>query len=166
VIVLVLGGTRSGKSEVAERRATALGPSVTYVATAILSADDPNLAARIAAHQLRRPPAWTTIEAGPDLMGALAAAAPADVVLVDSLGTWVGTQLDRGIDIDGVVDAICARTAPIVLVSDEVGLGVHPSTEVGRRFRDVLGELNRAVADVANEVSLVIAGRVLPLESA
>jgi adenosylcobinamide kinase/adenosylcobinamide-phosphate guanylyltransferase len=86
------------------------------------------------------------------------------VVLVDSLGTWVGTQLDRGIDIDGVVDAICARTAPIVLVSDEVGLGVHPSTEVGRRFRDVLGELNRAVADVADEVSLVVAGRVLPLE--
>ena len=60
--------------------------------------------------------------------------------------------------------ALGARTGPTVLVSEEVGLGVHPSTEVGGRFRDALGSLNQAVAELADEVLLVIAGRVLPLE--
>ncbi|MEY2455456.1 MAG: adenosylcobinamide kinase / adenosylcobinamide-phosphate guanylyltransferase, partial [Acidimicrobiaceae bacterium] len=86
------------------------------------------------------------------------------VVLVDSLGPWVGAQLEDRIDIGALLATLQARVAPVVLVSDEVGLGVHPSTELGRRFRDALGELNRAIAEVADEVLLVVAGRVLPLE--
>ncbi|MEY2588952.1 MAG: adenosylcobinamide kinase / adenosylcobinamide-phosphate guanylyltransferase [Acidimicrobiaceae bacterium] len=168
MIVFVLGGARSGKSEVAERRATVLatesaGGSVTYVATAI-DRGDTDLAARIAAHQSRRPATWPTIEAGADLVGALTEADPAAVVLVDSLGPWVGAQLEDPIDADALLATLRARVAPVVLVSDEVGLGVHPSTELGRRFRDALGELNRAIAEVADEVLLVVAGRVLPLE--
>jgi adenosyl cobinamide kinase/adenosyl cobinamide phosphate guanylyltransferase len=169
VIVLLLGGTRSGKSEVAERRATKLAEerdaAVTYVATAI-DEGDPDLASRIHAHRERRPSGWKTIEAGADLAGALGAAAGDDVVLVDSLGPWVATQLARGVDVASIVAALHARAAPVVIVSDEVGLGVHPSTEPGRRFRDLLGELNRAIADEADEVALVVAGRVLPLERA
>ena len=167
MIVLVLGGTRSGKSEVAERRAAALAQdwaaAVTYVATAIDEGDQ-DLAARIKAHRERRPSSWTTIEAGADLAGALRSAVGADVVLVDSLGPWVANQLAGELDVASVVSALRARSAPAVVVSDEVGLGVHPSTEPGRRFRDLLGELNRAIADAADEVLLVVAGRVLPLE--
>jgi adenosyl cobinamide kinase/adenosyl cobinamide phosphate guanylyltransferase len=167
VIVLVLGGARSGKSEVAERRAAALArdrdATVTYVATA-LDEGDADLAARIHAHRERRPPSWKTIEAGLDLAGALRTATCDDVVLVDSLGPWVATQLAGGVDVASVVAALHARALPVVVVSDEVGLGVHPSTEPGRRFRDLLGELNRAIADAADEVVLVVAGRVLPLE--
>jgi adenosylcobinamide kinase/adenosylcobinamide-phosphate guanylyltransferase len=167
VIVLVLGGTRSGKSEIAERRAGSLahstGTTVTYVATAV-ERGDADLAARIRAHQARRPPEWGTVEAGADLVAALAAVPSDHVVLVDSLGPWIATQLDDEVDVASVVCALTAHAAPVVLVSDEVGLGVHPSTEEGRRFRDALGELNRAVADVADEVLLVVAGRVLPLE--
>ena len=169
MIVLVLGGTRSGKSDVAERRATALaaqsGANVTYVATAI-DGDDADLSARIDAHRQRRPRRWGTIEAGPNLAGALRDAAPDHVVLVDSLGPWVAAQLDGDAAVEPVLAALRARLAPVVIVSDEVGLGVHPSTEQGRRFRDVLGDVNRAVAEVADEVMLVVAGRVLPLERA
>ncbi|MEY2406985.1 MAG: adenosylcobinamide kinase / adenosylcobinamide-phosphate guanylyltransferase [Acidimicrobiaceae bacterium] len=168
MIVFVLGGARSGKSEVAERRATVLATesgagSVTYVATAI-DRGDTDLAARIAAHQSRRPSTWRTLEAGTDLVGALTEADPGAVVLVDSLGPWIGAQLEDRIDASALLATLRARVAPVVLVSDEVGLGVHPSTELGRRFRDALGELNRAIAEVADEVLLVVAGRVLPLE--
>ena len=164
MIVLVLGGARSGKSEVAEQRAASLasGP-VTYIATAMVGRGDEDLDDRVRAHRDRRPASWSTLEAGADLVGALRAADARTVVLVDSLGPWVATQLDGGVDVPGVVAALEARDAPTVLVSDEVGLGVHPSSEDGRRFRDALGELNRAIADVADEVSLVVAGRVLPL---
>ena len=169
MILLVLGGARSGKSEVAERRAASFaedrGVTVTYVATAD-DEGDPDLMARIRVHQDRRPPGWRTVEAGADLAGALRMVARDDVLLVDSLGPWVATQLAGGIDVASVVDALRTRAAPVVVVSDEVGLGVHPSTEPGRRFRDLLGELNRAIADAADEVVLVVAGRVLPLERA
>jgi adenosyl cobinamide kinase/adenosyl cobinamide phosphate guanylyltransferase len=169
MIVLLLGGTRSGKSEVAERRAAALaadlGATVTYLATAI-DEGDPDLAARIRAHRERRPPTWRTLDAGADPAGALRSARSDDVVLVDSLGPWAATQLDGGLDVEPVLAALRARVAPVVVVSDEVGLGVHPSTEAGRRFRDLIGELNRAIADAADEVVLVVAGRVLPLERA
>jgi adenosylcobinamide kinase / adenosylcobinamide-phosphate guanylyltransferase len=164
VITLVLGGTRSGKSEVAETLVTGGAGPVTYVATG--RATDGDMAARIAAHRARRPAAWATVEAGADLP-AVTAAADGDV-LVDSLGTWVAGHAD--LDPDG--EALCAAlrrrdaagTGDTVVVSEEVGLGIHAATDVGRRFADVLGELNRAVADVSDRVLLVVAGRVLPLE--
>ena len=84
-------------------------------------------------------------------------------MLVDALGTWVAAHDDLAVDTPALVAAL-QRPGATVVVSDEVGLGVHPSSEVGRRFRDVLGDVNRAVADVADEVLLVVAGRVLPLD--
>ena len=165
MITLVLGGTRSGKSEVAERL-VAGAAGVTYLATGI--ATDGDMAARIAAHRARRPAGWTTVEAGAALVEALAAAR--GTVLVDSLGTWVAAHPDLAPDTGALCASLARRRADAgrgddtVLVSEEVGLGVHPPTEVGRRFADALGEVNRAVAEVADEVLLVVAGRVLPLE--
>ena len=166
MIVLVLGGARSGKSEVAERLATKLAEHrpVTYVATGVVDDTDVDFAERVAVHQKRRPEAWRTVEAGVDLVGSLHHAEPSATVLVDSLGTWVAAQPDLMVDMGALLAVLTARPGPTVLVSDEVGLGVHPSSELGRRFRDVLGEVNREIADVADEVLLVVAGRVLPLD--
>ncbi len=160
MITLVLGGARSGKSEVGERLAAALGPDVTYLATAAFDPADDDWARRIEKHRARRPPSWTTVEAGPDLPTIVAALA--GPVLVDSLGTWVA-GCSAPPDADALCHALAHRDGSTVVVSEEVGLGVHPSTEVGRAFRDVLGTLNQAVADVADDVLLVVAGRVLPL---
>jgi adenosylcobinamide kinase/adenosylcobinamide-phosphate guanylyltransferase len=161
MIVLVLGGTRSGKSEVAERLAASLPQPVTYVATGI--ATDPAMAERIAAHRARRPAAWSTREAGADLVGALGNA-PSGTVLVDSLGTWVASHDDLAVEPDELLTALAQRDGDTVVVSEEVGLSIHAPTELGRRFVDALGAVNRAVADAADEVLLVIAGRVLPLD--
>jgi adenosylcobinamide kinase / adenosylcobinamide-phosphate guanylyltransferase len=162
VITLVLGGTRSGKSEVAETLLAAAGP-VTYLATGQVT--DPDMADRIAAHRRRRPETWRTVEAGADLVAAVGRAD--GPVLVDSLGTWVAAHPDLTPDAAALITALRARAAreagATVLVSEEVGLGVHPPTEVGRRFADALGTLNGAVAEIADRVLLVVAGRVLPL---
>jgi adenosyl cobinamide kinase/adenosyl cobinamide phosphate guanylyltransferase len=162
LITLVLGGTRSGKSEVAEGLAARSGLPVTYVATG--RADDAGMVARIAAHRARRPAAWTTVEAGEDLPDVLRDLA--GPVLVDSLGTWVAGHDDLDPDPAPLCTALREREGDTVVVSEEVGLGVHAPSEAGRRFTDVLGTLNRAVADVADRVLLVVAGRVLPLERA
>jgi adenosylcobinamide kinase/adenosylcobinamide-phosphate guanylyltransferase len=153
-VTLVLGGARSGKSAFAERRA---GPgSVTYVATG----DGADMPERVAAHRARRPSTWTTIEAV-DLVGVLSSVV--GTVLVDSLTTWVAGAAGFEVDIDELCRALSSRSGDTVVVSDEVGLGVHPSTEVGRAFRDALGLVNQAVAAVADEVLLVVAGRALVL---
>jgi adenosylcobinamide kinase/adenosylcobinamide-phosphate guanylyltransferase len=161
VITVVLGGARSGKSEVAERLAG--DGAVTYVATGTRPDPgvDPTWAARIARHRDRRPASWTTIEAGADLPAVVASLE--GTVLVDSLGTWVAGADGFVVDADSLVDALAARDGWTVVVSDEVGLGVHPETAVGVAFRDALGDVNRAVAAVADEVLLVVAGRVLQL---
>ncbi|MEY2448506.1 MAG: adenosylcobinamide kinase / adenosylcobinamide-phosphate guanylyltransferase [Acidimicrobiaceae bacterium] len=161
MITLVLGGARSGKSDTAERMAAERSTAVVYVATAILDGDA-DLAARVAAHQVRRPANWKTIEAGADLVGALRSATDG-TVLLDALGPWVAGHDRFAVDVHALLDALSHRSGDTIVVSEEVGLGVHPSTEAGRQFRDALGDVNRAVADVADEVFLVVAGRVLPL---
>jgi nicotinate-nucleotide--dimethylbenzimidazole phosphoribosyltransferase len=165
VITLVLGGTRSGKSAVAEDLAARHGPPVTYVAT-IDPRGDPDLEARVAAHRRRRSPAWDTIDAGDDLSGVLAGLR--GTVLVDSLGPWVAAGMAAAADEPAALSAalcaaLCGRSGDTVVVSDEVGLAVHPSTEEGRRFRDALGAVNHAVSGVADRAYLVVAGRALPL---
>ena len=157
-LTLVLGGARSGKSELAE---SMVDGDVVYVATGEVTDDD--MGARIAAHKLRRPPAWETVECSDDLAGALRAIAAERTVLVDSLGTWVARLDGFDADTSRLVDSLRARTGTTVVVSEEVGLGVHPETEVGRRWRDALGDVNRAVADAVDEVLLVVAGRTLRL---
>jgi adenosylcobinamide kinase/adenosylcobinamide-phosphate guanylyltransferase len=174
--VLVLGGARSGKSERAELR-LAGEPDVTYVATAPNSPaghDDPDWAARVAAHRARRPPWWRTAETT-DLAGLLATARGA--LLIDGIGTWLAAVLD---DCGGWDDRAAARdelagriaeligawrqtSAHVVAVSDETGLGVVPATPAGRLFRDELGRLNQALAAESEEAELVVAGRILPL---
>jgi len=168
VITLVIGGARSGKSEVAERLAASAagdGGAVVYIATAALDAGDADMAVRIAAHRARRPPSWRTVECGGGLVDAVAGSDPDGAMLVDSLGTWVAAASPAfDVDARALCDALIARRADTVVVSEEVGLGVHPSSETGRRFRDALGACNRSVADVSDRVLLVVAGRVLPLE--
>ncbi|HEX6310730.1 MAG TPA: bifunctional adenosylcobinamide kinase/adenosylcobinamide-phosphate guanylyltransferase [Acidimicrobiia bacterium] len=159
MIVLVLGGTRSGKSEVAERLAAGFGERCTFVATAVIT--DPQLAARVEAHRARRPATWSTIECGPDLPEVIAGID--GPVLVDSLGTWVAHAPGMAVDAAALATALGRRRAPTVLVSEEVGLAVHPTTESGRRFTDALGDVNRGVAAVADRVLLVVAGRALDL---
>ncbi len=171
-ITLVLGGARSGKSAVAERLAASFaspGSPVVYVATGPSPSDDADWAARVAAHRARRPAAWSTVEVGPggDLDAALASAS--GPVLVDSLGTWVTGLAGFGAD-GGPAAALCDRLvarrasgSPTVVVSEEVGMSVHPESPLGRDFRDALGDLNQDVARVADVVQLVVAGRVLTL---
>jgi adenosylcobinamide kinase/adenosylcobinamide-phosphate guanylyltransferase len=85
-------------------------------------------------------------------------------VLVDALGTWLARRDRFEVDAGGLCRALSGRRGDTVLVSDEVGMGVHPSSETGRQFRDALGALNQRVADVADHVVLVLAGRVLQLD--
>jgi adenosylcobinamide kinase / adenosylcobinamide-phosphate guanylyltransferase len=164
VITLVLGGAGSGKSALAERLAERLaarsGLAVTYLATG--ASTDDEMATRIAAHQARRPGAWRTVEAGAGLVDHLAGVqGPA---LIDSLGTWVAGAPGFAVDCDRLCRVLEGRSGDTVVVSEEVGLGVHPSSASGRHFRDALGVLNQAVARIADDVLLVVAGRALHLE--
>jgi adenosylcobinamide kinase/adenosylcobinamide-phosphate guanylyltransferase len=159
VITLVLGGARSGKSEVAEGLCA---EPVTYVATGV--ARDADMAARIAAHRARRPAGWTTLEAAPPAdLPSLVRGVASSTLLVDSLTTWLADAPEFTVDAGALCRALTGRDGDAVVVSDEVGLGVHPSSEAGRVFRDRLGELNRQVAAAADRVLLVVAGRVLSL---
>ncbi|HLY82195.1 MAG TPA: bifunctional adenosylcobinamide kinase/adenosylcobinamide-phosphate guanylyltransferase [Acidimicrobiales bacterium] len=162
MITLVLGGARSGKSALAERLALDLPEPVTYLATGV--ATDPEMTARIAAHQARRPAGWRTVEAGVDLVDVLALLTGS--VVVDSLGAWVAGVPGFAVAPEGLCRVLQARSGDSVVVSDEVGLGVHPSSQAGRWFRDALGELNQAVAAIADDVVLVVAGRVLHVDRA
>ena len=171
MIALVLGGARSGKSEVAEGMAARLPQPVTYVATAFVGGgssdrEDPDLILRVAAHRARRPATWRTVEPDPgsDLAGVTGRLT--GTVLVDSLGMWLAAGDEQAGDGDRLCRELVARPGDTVVVSDEVGLGVHPSSASGLVFRDALGELNRRVAAVADDVVLVVAGRVLPLQAA
>jgi adenosylcobinamide kinase/adenosylcobinamide-phosphate guanylyltransferase len=168
-ITLVLGGARSGKSEIAERRAVALGGPITYVATGGAPEGDPEWAERVEHHRGRRPADWLTVEVGPggDLSASLGSLV--GPVLIDSLGTWVAGLVEfgaQGAERDALVERLVARRSAghaTVVVSEEVGLGVHPSSASGRAFRDALGTLNKTVAAVADSCLLVVAGRALEL---
>jgi adenosylcobinamide kinase/adenosylcobinamide-phosphate guanylyltransferase len=173
--VLVTGGVRSGKSRHAEGLLDAY-PDVTYVAPGPTTDEDadPDWAERIAAHRSRRPAGWTTLESR-DLAAALMTPGP---VLVDCLGTWLTAVLDReqawerpGPQVHELVENYISAavvefrraTGPVVLVTNEVGLGVVPAHRSGRLFRDLLGLTNQRLAAECDEVHLVVAGRVLVL---
>jgi adenosylcobinamide kinase / adenosylcobinamide-phosphate guanylyltransferase len=168
-ITLVLGGARSGKSETAEKLALRFGTPVTYVATGIAEQGDADWVERIRRHRERRPVGWMTLEVGPKEDLGTAIRAITGPALIDSLGTWVAGLPAFGADgpqYAALCEGLAARRGaglPTVVVSEEVGLGVHPSSTAGRLFRDALGSLNRLVADSADSVLLVVAGRVLTL---
>jgi adenosylcobinamide kinase / adenosylcobinamide-phosphate guanylyltransferase len=164
VITLVLGGARSGKSTYAERLTARLPSPITYVATLQIG-DDQDLSARVARHRSRRPDDWRTLETGLDLPGAVRSLTGS--MLLDSLGPWVAAHGEDGTaDGAALCRALTERTGDSVVVSEEVGLGVHPSSAAGRQFRDALGTLNQDVAEVADHVLLIVAGRALPLHRA
>ncbi len=162
MISLLLGGARSGKSEVAEALASRLPQPVIYVATA--AASDEEMEGRIRAHRARRPSGWRTVEVpgGVDLGELLRRIRGS--VLVDSVGTWLAGVDAFNTDPRSLCRDLVKRGGDTVLVSDEVGLGVHPGTEAGRRFRDALGVLNRHLAEAADQTLLVVAGMALRLE--
>lgn len=168
VTTLVLGGARSGKSRHAEELVLGSGLDAHYVATG--SAGDDEMAERIAHHRARRGPAWTTHEEPLDLLRTLrTVAAPDRAVLVDCLTLWMSNLLFAEHDIEAESTALCgllgALPGPVVLVSNEVGLGLVPETPLGRRFRDAQGRLNQAVAAIVPRVVFVAAGLPLILKS-
>lgn len=155
--ILVLGGARSGKSAEAERRLAA-DPDVTYVATSVRSDADAEWEQRIAGHQSRRPPSWRTVETS-DLAPLLRAGQGS--LLIDSVSLWVAGRLEEPDLQQQITELVAAwrdASGRVIAVSDEVGSGVVPPTEQGRSFRDVLGEVNAALAREADEVWQVTAG--------
>jgi len=154
--VLVTGGARSGKSRWAESLVSDR-PDVVYVATAHERPDDSEWNDRVERHRNRRPAAWSTLETS----DVAAAIEKHPTVLVDCATLWLGALLDRD-DVDaainGLVDTVAHATGTVVVVTNEVGSGVVPGTESGRRFRDLLGSLNSRLAQVCDEVWLVTAG--------
>ena len=154
-ITFVLGGARSGKSRYAEALVAAHPPPWRYVATG--QAFDTEMQARIAEHRARRDTRWITVEAPLDLPAALDTQAPA---LVDCLTLWASNLLLAGRmpDWPALLAALDARSAPTVLVSNEVGLGIVPDNALARRFRDMAGVLHGQVAARADRVVLMVAG--------
>jgi adenosylcobinamide kinase/adenosylcobinamide-phosphate guanylyltransferase len=172
MLTFLLGGARSGKTAFALQLARghgARGGRVAYIATSPQIDGDAELDARIELHRRERPADWRTIEEQHDLIGALDAAGTA-FAIVDCLTLWVSNLMWRGDD-DAAIDAAArsfaaaaaGREAPVVVVSNEVGMGIHPPTELGRRYRDVLGRVNQAVAAAADTTLLLVAGRALAL---
>jgi histidinol-phosphate/aromatic aminotransferase/cobyric acid decarboxylase-like protein/adenosyl cobinamide kinase/adenosyl cobinamide phosphate guanylyltransferase len=164
-LVVVIGGTRSGKSAHAERLAAESGLPVRYVATA--NAGDPSMAARISAHVARRPHCWSTVEAGPQLADALADAA-GTCVLVDGLGVWVAGAMHAGEDVLAQIDELLrvARAtagATLIVVAEQAGEGVLPTDGTSRAWLDTLGEATQRLAARASSVELVVGGRALSL---
>ncbi len=166
-VTLVLGGARSGKSRHAERLIEAAGDGGTYCATA--EAGDAEMAARIAAHRARRGPFWCTVEEPLALAAVIAAEArPERPLLVDCLTLWLSNVLLAGRSLDDASTSLCAAlrlaAGPVVLVANEVGMGLVPETPLGRNFRDAAGRLNQDVAALADHVVFVAAGLPLALK--
>jgi adenosylcobinamide kinase/adenosylcobinamide-phosphate guanylyltransferase len=167
ITTLVLGGARSGKSTFAERlvRDSGLGPI--YVATA--TAGDDEMRERIARHRAQRGDGWRTVEEPLALLDCLAReAAPERAVLVDCLTLWLSNLMHAGQDEEAEMCKLAAwlpqAAGPIVLVSNEVGLGLVPETPLGRRFRDAQGRLNQRIAAAVDSVVFVAAGLPLRLK--
>jgi adenosylcobinamide kinase/adenosylcobinamide-phosphate guanylyltransferase len=159
-LTLVLGGARSGKSRHAETLITALPPPWIYVATA--EALDVEMATRIAEHRARRDQRWQTIDAPRDLAGALTCLPAGSAVLIDCLTLWLSNTMLAGGDLaqefDRLEAALATTTGPLVVVANEVGLGIVPDNVLGRRFRDAAGRLNQRIAARADRVCLLVAG--------
>lgn len=169
-IVLVTGGARSGKSRWAEREAARLGgANVTYVATA--EPRDAEMGRRIAAHRAERPAGWATMEEPLDVPRALTSAAT-EVVLLDCLTLWVSNLMSLDGDdaapapaderlraaMEALLTAAAARAGTLLIVTNEVGLGIVPDNELARTYRDLLGWANARIAAEADRVLLMVAG--------
>jgi adenosyl cobinamide kinase/adenosyl cobinamide phosphate guanylyltransferase len=178
MLTFLLGGARSGKSTLAVQMAERQELPVTYLATAEPFDDD--LRDRVARHRAERPPHWTTVECPVELSTAVHAVTDDQFLIVDCLTVWLANLFvhlgdhDHDHDTPDIADiagrgraldaALRARRGPTVVVSNEVGLGVHPDSALGRVYRDELGRLNQLVAGGAHTTLLLVAGKALRLD--
>jgi adenosyl cobinamide kinase/adenosyl cobinamide phosphate guanylyltransferase len=166
-LVLLIGGARSGKSELALRLAREQTAPVVFVATG--EAGDDEMTARIDQHRRERPPTWQTIEEPVQLRETLETIDEKSCVIVDCLTLWAANALERLGAADAETHAgaaaatAAARSGLTIAVSNEVGLGLVPDNPLGRSYRDLLGRVNTLWADAAARSYLLVAGRALPL---
>lgn len=165
--LLVLGGARSGKSRYAQARAEALGTNCLYFATA--QAFDAEMQERIARHKAERGGQWRTIEVPLELPQAIRDHAGKDsVILVDCLTLWASNLMMAERDPEAATLSLCeaieAVAGQLILVANEVGLGIVPDNPLARQFRDIAGRMNQAVAAAADEVTFIAAGLPLKLK--
>ena len=169
-LTLILGGARSGKSDYAQALARMRGgDAVLFVATA--EARDDEMRARIEMHRTARPAVWQTLESPREIARALESATRTRVIVVDCVTLWTSNVLlaeesaaraEMSREIDELLAWYRANDAEMILVSNEVGMGLVPDNELGRTYRDLLGAVNKKLAESADEVFLVVAG--LPVE--
>ncbi|MEM8767230.1 MAG: bifunctional adenosylcobinamide kinase/adenosylcobinamide-phosphate guanylyltransferase [Pseudomonadota bacterium] len=165
-VTFLLGGARSGKSARALALAESMAPTRTFIATA--EAFDAEMTTRIAKHKAERGPGWTTHEAPLELVEALESTLrPGHAVVVDCLTLWLSNLMHHGLspaeEVPRLVDAL-SLPGELVVVSNEIGLGLVPETPLGRRFRDEQGRLNQAVASASERVEFLAAGLPLTLK--
>ena len=159
-IILITGGARSGKSGRAEARATAFAGKPVYIATA--EALDAEMRERIAGHRARRGNEWIEHETPLELVPALKATDGGGARLVDCLTLWLSNlmhaQRDWLRETERLAESLRAQKSPVVLVTNEVGLGIVPDNALARQFRDAAGTMNQTIARAADEVEFVVAG--------
>jgi adenosylcobinamide kinase/adenosylcobinamide-phosphate guanylyltransferase len=166
-LILLIGGARSGKSELALRLAADQSAPVVFIATA--HAGDFEMAERIARHRRERPADWRTIEEPLRLRETIAEIESSMCVIVDCLTLWTANALealgaaDTEAQAAAVAEAASARPGLTVAVTNEVGLGIVPDNLLGRSYRDLLGRVNTLWADAADHAYLLVAGRALTL---
>jgi adenosylcobinamide kinase/adenosylcobinamide-phosphate guanylyltransferase len=169
-MLLIGGGVRSGKSSFAVEAALAMGEHRGFIATATRSDDE--MKARIDRHRVDRHDAFTTVEEPFALAEALISLQRCDVVVVDCVTHWLSNLLLRKdsseailAQVDGVVDVLAGRACHVILVTNEVGMSVHPPTELGRRFVELCGFTHQRLARVADEVHLAVLGTMLRIKA-
>jgi adenosyl cobinamide kinase/adenosyl cobinamide phosphate guanylyltransferase len=168
-LTVLLGGARSGKSELSSKLAGAADLPVVMVVTA--EARDEEMTERIRRHRESRPAAWITVEAPVEVAKAVGELAPNAFVVLDCLSLWVSNAIEAKLGDDRILDeareiasALAKREVPAVVVSNEVGLGIVPMNALARRYRDTLGRVNATFVDAAERAYFVVAGRALALE--
>jgi adenosylcobinamide kinase/adenosylcobinamide-phosphate guanylyltransferase len=172
-LVFVLGGTRSGKSRYALERTRQLAGDGRAWVVATARPGDPEMDDRIARHRRARPSTWPTIDVDADLAAAIMRSDPGEPLLIEGLTLWLSALLgDVPPEVDAVLDgpveaalvAIANRAGPVVIVSDEIGLGTVPMHPLTRGFRDLVGLTHQRIARDADEVLFVVAGLPLTLK--
>ena len=165
-LTLILGGAASGKSLFAERLIMDSGLKPHYVATA--HADDAEMQRKIAVHRDRRGSEWSVTEAALDPGAVLVASGPGEMLLVDCATLWLSNVMlaDRDVEaeIASLLRAIESCPSPVVIVSNETGMGIVPEHRLGRAFRDAQGRLNQQLAEAAGTAVLVVAGLPMVLK--
>ena len=158
--ILITGGARSGKSQLAETWTLEKGEPAFYIATC--RAYDAEMETRIAEHKARRGPEWQTLSEPLDITGALMRTDGQGPRLIDCLTLWLSNLMEDNRDWSAEAEALAAsletQSSPVILVTNEVGLGIVPENAVARAFRDAQGAVNQTIAQAADEVYLAVSG--------